>query len=134
MSDVTTVLFGRPGVRVERVERRADGTRVVDVVTDGADGCRHARLRGGVEVGEGAVITSPKDIPYGESRIVVRWTKVPLAMPRRLLPTEVVYALSKGRVAPDVAIRGHVECNNCSGRDSTPRCSLHLFDRIYLVR
>ena len=75
MSDVTTVLFGRPGVRVERVERRADGTRVVDVVTDGADGCRHARLRGGVEVGEGAVVTSPKDIPYGESRIVVRWTR-----------------------------------------------------------
>ena len=33
------------------------------------------RLRGGVEVGEGAVITSPKDIPYGESRIVVRWTR-----------------------------------------------------------
>jgi len=30
MSDATTVLFWLPGVRVERVERRADGTRVVD--------------------------------------------------------------------------------------------------------
>ena len=34
MSDATTVVFGLPGVRVERVERRADGTRAVDVITD----------------------------------------------------------------------------------------------------
>ena len=76
MSDVTTVLFGRPGVRVERVERRADGTRVVDVVTDepAAAACpscgvvsRSVKER---------VVTSPKDIPYGKSRIVVRWNKI----------------------------------------------------------
>jgi hypothetical protein len=34
MSDGTTLLFGLPGVRVERVERRPDVTRVVHVVTD----------------------------------------------------------------------------------------------------
>ena len=34
MIDATTLLFGLPGVRVERVERRVDGTRVVHVVTD----------------------------------------------------------------------------------------------------
>ena len=33
VSDGTTLLFGLPGVRVERVERLADGTRLVDVVT-----------------------------------------------------------------------------------------------------
>jgi hypothetical protein len=26
-------------------------------------------------------------------------------------------ALPKGWITPDGAIRGHVECNNCSGRD-----------------
>jgi transposase len=33
VSDGTTLLFGLPGVRVERVERLADGTRVVHVAT-----------------------------------------------------------------------------------------------------
>ena len=34
MTGTTTLLFGLPRVRVERVQRCADGTRVVDVVTD----------------------------------------------------------------------------------------------------
>ena len=33
VSDGTTLLFGLPGVQVERVERRPDGTRVVHVAT-----------------------------------------------------------------------------------------------------
>jgi transposase len=33
VSDGTTLLFGLPGVRVERVEQLADGTRVVQVGT-----------------------------------------------------------------------------------------------------
>ncbi|RFZ18447.1 hypothetical protein VIMS_01445 [Mycobacterium marinum] len=33
MIDATTLLFGLPGVRVERVERCEDGARVVHVVT-----------------------------------------------------------------------------------------------------
>jgi hypothetical protein len=119
MSDATTVLFGLPGARVERVERRADGTRVVDVVTDEptAVACPSC----------GMVSRSVKD------RVVTLTDRYPLwrrpyrgaleqgslAMPRRLLSTEVVYALSKGRVASDGAIRGHAECNNCSGKDLT---------------
>ena len=35
MTDGTTLLFGLPGVEVERVERLADGTRVVHAVTAG---------------------------------------------------------------------------------------------------
>ena len=75
MTDGTTLLFGLPGVRVERVEQRADGTRVVHVVTadEAAAACP----------GCGVVSTSPKeyptttprDIPYGHDDIVVRWRK-----------------------------------------------------------
>ncbi|MBV8347332.1 MAG: ISL3 family transposase [Mycolicibacterium sp.] len=76
MSDATTVLFGLPGVRVERVERRADGARVVDVVT--ADPTAAACPSCGVVSTsvKGRVVTSPKDIPYGEDHIVVHWNKV----------------------------------------------------------
>jgi hypothetical protein len=76
MSDATTVLFGLSGVRVERVERHADGSRVVDVVTNEptAAACSSCGVVS-TSVKEYAV-TSPKDIPYGEGRIVVRWNKV----------------------------------------------------------
>jgi transposase len=76
MSDATTVLFGLPGVRVVRVERHGDGTRVVDVVTDepSAAACPSC---GVVSMSvKDHVVTSPKDIPYGEGRIIVRWNKV----------------------------------------------------------
>jgi transposase len=76
MTDATTLLFGLPGVRVERVERRADGTRVVDVLSaeETAAACPSC---GVVSTSvKGRVITSPRDIPYGEDRIVVRWNKI----------------------------------------------------------
>jgi transposase len=76
MSDATTVLFGLPGVRVERVERRADGTRVVDVVTDEPTAAACPSCGVVSRSVKERVVTSPKDIPYGESRIVVRWNKV----------------------------------------------------------
>ena len=58
-----------------RVERRADGTRVVQVVT--ADEAAAACPGCGVVSGsvKGRVITWPRDIGYGEDRIVVRWNK-----------------------------------------------------------
>lgn len=75
MSDGTTLLFGLPGVRVERVERRADGTRLVHVATaeESAAACPSCGVFS-TSV-KGRVTTSPRDIPYGEDRIVVRWTK-----------------------------------------------------------
>lgn len=75
MSDGTTLLFGLPGVRVERVERCADGTRVVHVVTaeETAAACPSCGvLSTSVKA---RVMTSPKDIPYGLGRILVRWHK-----------------------------------------------------------
>ena len=69
------MLFGLPGVRVERVERLPDGTRVVHAVT--ADQTAAVCPSCGVfsTSAKGRVTTSPKDIPYGEGRIIVRWNK-----------------------------------------------------------
>ena len=75
MTDGTTLLFGLPGVEVERVDRLTDGTRVVQVVT--AEPAAAACPGCGVvstSVKE-RVATSPKDIPYGDARIMVRWNK-----------------------------------------------------------
>jgi transposase len=72
----TTVLFGLPGVRVERVEAVGDGTRVVHVATD--DPTSAACPSCGVistSVKEYPT-TTPRDLPYGESALVVVWRKV----------------------------------------------------------
>jgi hypothetical protein len=53
MSDAMTVLFGLPGAQVARVDRCADGTRVVDVGHRRADGGGVPVVRGGVDIGEG---------------------------------------------------------------------------------
>jgi len=76
VSDGTTLLFGLPGgVRVERVERLTDGTRVVHVATaeETAAACPSCGVFS-TSV-KARVTTSPRDIPYGEDRIVVRWNK-----------------------------------------------------------
>ncbi len=75
MTDATTLLFGLPELRVERVELRDDGTRVVHVLTDdpGAAACPDCGV-----VSTSAKeypTTTPKDIPYGPDRIIVRWHK-----------------------------------------------------------
>lgn len=75
MSDGTTLLFGLPGVRVERVEQGPDGTRVVHVVT--ADESAAACPGCGVVSGsvKARATTRPRDIPYGQDGIMVRWHK-----------------------------------------------------------
>ncbi len=75
VTDGTTLLFGLPGVRVGRVERCADGTRVVHAVTasETAAACPSC---GVVSTSVKArVTTSPCDIPYGQDRIILRWNK-----------------------------------------------------------
>jgi transposase len=71
----TTVLFGLPGVRVIRVSRQSDGSRVVEVVTD-EDTAAACPSCGVFSTSVKArVSTTPKDIPYGEGRLLVRWNK-----------------------------------------------------------
>ncbi len=79
MDNGTTILFGLPGVAVQRVERsrdeHGDVTRLVHVVTtaSSAAGCPQC----------GVVSTSvkqhrttrPRDLPYGEEPLAVRWRK-----------------------------------------------------------
>jgi transposase len=81
LSQSTTVLFGLPGVRVQRVELDEDGVRVVHVETapdtSGPDtsgpGCPTC---GVVSTSvKGLVTTAPRDIPYGVGDISVVWHK-----------------------------------------------------------
>ena len=76
MSDGTTLLFGLPGVRVERVERLADGTRVVHVATAEPTAAACPSCRVFSTSVKARVTTSPRDIPYGQERIIVRWNKI----------------------------------------------------------
>nr|WP_198588511.1 ISL3 family transposase [Geodermatophilus chilensis] len=78
-SDGTTILFGLPGVRVQRVVRAADGVRVVHVVTDEetAAACPECGvLSSSVRQRR---TTRPRDLPYGEAPLAVRWHKVQYA-------------------------------------------------------
>jgi transposase len=71
----TTLLFGLPGVSVARVEPTPDGGRVVELVTADPDaafcpscGTRSRSLKQNV-------VTRPKDLPYGEAPLMLRWRK-----------------------------------------------------------
>jgi transposase len=71
----TTVLFGLPGVQVARVSRMDDGTRIVEINTD-EDTAAACPSCGVFSTSVKArVRTTPKDIPYGEGRILLRWNK-----------------------------------------------------------
>ena len=78
-SDGTTILFGLPGVRVQQVMRAADGARVVHVATDEetAAACPECGVLS-TSVRQRRT-TSPRDLPYGEVPLAVRWHKVQYA-------------------------------------------------------
>lgn len=76
MDQSTTVLFGLPGVRVERVDRERSGVRVVHVET--AEGGSAAGCPGCGVVSmsvKGNVVTRPVDLPYGPAPLRVEWHK-----------------------------------------------------------
>jgi transposase len=77
--DGTTILFGLPGVRVREVERVADGSRVVHVLTDdpAAAACPQCGVLSSVV--RQRRTTRPRDVPYGEAPLEVRWHKVQYA-------------------------------------------------------
>jgi transposase len=71
----TTSLLDLDGVSVERVERLADGTRRVHLVT--ADDAARACPACGVFATrvKGSAVTRPRDLPYGERGLEFRWHK-----------------------------------------------------------
>uniref|UniRef100_UPI0018E4F0F4 transposase family protein n=1 Tax=Streptomyces triticisoli TaxID=2182797 RepID=UPI0018E4F0F4 len=75
MLNDTTLLLGLDGVSVVRVERLADGTRRVHLVT--ADETARACPACGVFATrvKGSAITRPRDLPHGESGLEFRWHK-----------------------------------------------------------
>ena len=78
-ADGTTILFGLPGVRVQKVVRAADGARVVHVVTEEetAAACPVCGVLS-TSVRQRRT-TRPRDVPYGEEPLGVRWHKVQYA-------------------------------------------------------
>ena len=79
MENGTTILFGLPGVAVQRVERTRDeqgvAVRLVHVVTtaSSAAGCPECGVVS-VSVKQRRT-TRPRDLPYGEEPLAVRWRK-----------------------------------------------------------
>ena len=76
MNDDTSVLFGLPGVRVQRVDLDEYGGRTVHVETaagTSASGCPSCAV---VSTSvKGNVITRPVDLPYGQAGLTVAWHK-----------------------------------------------------------
>ena len=76
MDQSTTVLFGLPGVQVQRVDRDAGGGRLVHLST--AQGTSAAGCPGCGVVSssvKGNVITRPVDLPYGPEPLMLEWHK-----------------------------------------------------------
>ena len=122
MENGTTILFGLPGVAVQRVERVCeDGTlvRLVHVVTtaSSAAGCPQC----------GVVSTSvkqrrttrPRDLPYGEEPLAVRWRKRQyrcreLACPRK------AFTESTAEIPPRARLTGRL-CRQLAGQVASGR-------------
>jgi transposase len=107
MSHVTSVLFGLPGVAVERVERviGEDGkpVRLVHIVTaaSSAAGCPSCGVIS--RSVKQYRTTRPRDLPYGEERLAVRWRKrqyrcLETACPRKAFTESIAEIPAKARL------------------------------------
>lgn len=74
-SDSTTILFGLPGVRVLNVQHVAGGGRLVHVVTDDPTAAACPVCGVFSTVVRQRRTTRPRDVPYGETPLQVRWHK-----------------------------------------------------------
>jgi transposase len=86
MEHGTTILFGLPGLGVRDVEVGEDGTRVVHALTveETAAACPTCGVVS-TSLKQNRV-TRPKDLPYGEAALTVRWHKRRLRCLERLCP------------------------------------------------
>ena len=75
------MLFGLPGVRVQRVDLDEHGGRVVHVETAAgawAPGCPSCGVVS--RSVKGLVTTAPRDLPYGHAGLAVLWHKTRLSL------------------------------------------------------
>lgn len=75
MDQSTTVLFGLPGVRVDRVSTDSAGVRLVEFFTDDERAAACPACGVVSTSRKGRAVTRPSDIPYGESPIRLQWNK-----------------------------------------------------------
>jgi transposase len=73
--DGTTILFGLSGVAVREVDVAADGARTVHVVTADSGGAACPVCGVVSRSVRQHRVTRPKDLPYGEAPLSVRWHK-----------------------------------------------------------
>jgi transposase len=125
-SDSTTILFGLPGVRVQKVVRAADGARVVHVVTDDptAAACPECGVLS-ISVRQRRM-TRPRDLPYGEEPLAVRWHKVQYACretvcPRRAFTEQIGEVPAGARVTG--RLRRHVADRVADGLPVATACA-----------
>lgn len=121
----TTILFGLPGVRVRGVEHAVDGTRTVHVLTDDetaaacpACGVFSATVRQ-------RRTTRPRDLPYGEAPLTVRWHKTQYFCRERRCPrkafTEQIAELPAGARVTG-RLRRHVAGGVATGLSVSGAC------------
>jgi transposase len=123
MENSTTILFGLPGVAVQRVERITDdegaACRLVHVVTtaSSAAGCPAC----------GVVSTSvkqrrttrPRDVPYGEDPLAVRWHKRQYRCREAACPRR-AFTESIAEVPPRARLTGRL-CRQLAGQVAAGR-------------
>jgi len=80
----TTILFGLPGVGVDRVVADGHGARSVHLSTTDPDAAACPECGVFSTVVRQRRTTCPKDLPYGDTPLVVRWHKRQFACRQRL--------------------------------------------------
>ena len=75
MGNATTLLFGLPGVAVDTVRIDEKGARTVHVVTDDSTAAACPSCGAFSTSVKQYRTTRPKDLPYGEAPLAVRWRK-----------------------------------------------------------
>jgi transposase len=110
MEDGTSILFGLPGVAVDRVERfteNGSAVRLVHVVTaaSSAAGCPQC---GVVSTSVRQYrITRPRDLPYGEEQLAVRWHKRQYRCRERSCPRS-AFTESTAEIPPRARLTGRL--------------------------
>ncbi len=105
MRDGTTILFGLPGVAVDRVERDGNGGRTVHLRTDASRCSVPSECRGVSSSVKQRRTTRPRDLPYGEAPLQVRWHKTQFACRERLCPRK-AFTESIAELPPYARITG----------------------------